>query len=93
MTGSGTAGQRGATLRSVSAGAAKAAGARDLSSFNILYATGINGATMDESAQDATLRTYVDTRSGISARRIKHFSGYTSSGRECDGGPDCIQIP
>jgi hypothetical protein len=71
----------------------KAAGARDLSSFNILYTSGINGATVDESAQDASLRTYVDTRSGISARRIKHFSGYTSSGRECDAGPDCIQIP
>jgi hypothetical protein len=71
----------------------EAVGARDLSSFNILYANSIGGATTDESAQDATLRTYVDTRSGVSARRIKHFSGYTSSGRECDSGSDCIQTP
>ena len=71
----------------------KASGARDLSSFNILYASRIGGLTTDESAQDATLRTYVDTRSGLSARRIKHFSGYTSSGRACDSGADCIETP
>jgi len=71
----------------------KAAGAHDLSSFNILYATRIGGLTTDESAQDATLRTYVDTRSGLSVRRIKHFSGYTSSGRACDSGADCIETP
>ena len=71
----------------------KATGARDLSSFNILYASSIGGATTDESLTDPTLRTYVDTHSGFSARRIKHFSGYTSSGRACDGGPDCIDVP
>jgi hypothetical protein len=71
----------------------KATNARDLSSFNILYASRIGGATTDESAQDASLRTYVDTHSGLSARRIKHFSGYTSSGRACDSGTDCIENP
>lgn len=70
-----------------------AAGARDLSAFNILYASSIGGATTDEAARDASLRTYVDTRSGLSARRIKHFSGYTSSGKACDSGPDCISTP
>jgi hypothetical protein len=69
----------------------KAAGARDLSSFNILYASSIGGSVTDESLQDPTLRTYVDIRSGLSARRIKHFSGYTSSGRACDTGSDCIE--
>jgi len=68
----------------------KAAGARDLAAFNILYASSIGGSLTDESLQDPTLRTYVDTRSGLSVRRIKHFSGYTSSGRACEGGPDCI---
>ena len=71
----------------------KAAGAHDLANFNILYASSIGGTTTDESLQDATLRTYVDTRSGLSARRIKHFSGYTSSGRACDSGSDCIENP
>jgi hypothetical protein len=70
-----------------------AAGAKNLSGFNILYASSIGGATMDEAAQDASLRTYVDTRAGLSARRIKHFSGYTSSGKECYTGPDCVETP
>ena len=34
----------------------------------------LGGATVDETPSDATLRTYVDTFSGISLRRIKHFS-------------------
>jgi len=71
----------------------KATGAHDVSSFNILYASSIGGTTLDESLQDPTLRTYVDTRSGLSVRRIKHFSGYTSSGRACEAGPDCIDTP
>jgi hypothetical protein len=61
----------------------------NLSSFNILYAASIGGAAVDETAQDESLRTYVDTRTGISMRRIKHFSGYTSSGGfACDPAVD-----
>lgn len=65
----------------------------DLSRFNILYAQSIGGVTVDDAATDPTLRTYVDTRTGVSVRRIKHFSGYTASaGRDCDnalsGCPD-----
>lgn len=57
----------------------------DLSRFNILYAHNIGGTTVDDAASDPTLRTYVDTRTGISLRRIKHFSGYTASaGRDCE---------
>jgi hypothetical protein len=68
----------------------EAAGATgDLSRFNILWAQAIGGATVDETPLDPTLRTYVDTWQGISMRRIKHFSGYTSgSGRSCESG-DC----
>jgi hypothetical protein len=51
----------------------------DLSRFNILYAESIGGPVVNDAAGDATLRTYVDARSGISYRRVKHFSGYTSS--------------
>jgi hypothetical protein len=60
-------------------------GARgDLSRFNILYAQSIGGITVDDAVSDPTLRTYVDTRTGVSMRRIKHFSGYTASaGRDC----------
>ncbi len=65
----------------------------DLSRFNILYAQSIGGVTVNDAASDPTLRTYVDTNTGISMRRIKHFSGYTASaGRDCDnalgGCPD-----
>jgi hypothetical protein len=57
----------------------------DLSRFNILYAQSIGGTTVDDAAGDSTLRTYVDTHTGISFRRIKHFSGYTASaGRDCE---------
>lgn len=51
----------------------------DLSRFNILYFSTLDGATTDEARLDTSMRTYVDTRSGVSARRIKHFSGYTTS--------------
>jgi hypothetical protein len=57
----------------------------DLSRYNILYAQSIGGTTVDDAAGDSTLRTYVDTHTGISFRRIKHFSGYTASaGRDCE---------
>jgi hypothetical protein len=67
-----------------------AIGSTNLSTFNILWAQSIRGATVDETPTDATLRTYVDSFSGISIRRIKHFSGFTSqSGRDCSGGEEC----
>jgi hypothetical protein len=57
----------------------------DLSGFNIYWANSIGGAAVDETPTDASLRTYVDTFSGISIRRIKHFSGYLSGdGKTCD---------
>jgi hypothetical protein len=64
----------------------------DLSRFNILYAPKPGATPVDETASDATLRTYVDTWSGVSIRRIKHFSAYEQgygmgSGRGCDS--DC----
>lgn len=62
-----------------------ASGAVDLSAFNILYASTLDAAPVDESLTDASLRTYVDSRSGVSLRRVKHFSGYTvSTGAKCD---------
>jgi len=48
----------------------------DLSRFNILYAPKLGARPVDETTIDATLRTYVDTWSGVSIRRIKHFSAY-----------------
>ncbi len=57
-----------------------AKGAEDISRFIILYSPIIGGASIDESAQDASLVTYVDQSSGMSMRRIKHWSGYNSWG-------------
>jgi hypothetical protein len=54
----------------------EARGARDLSQFNIMFAPTLGATPVNDAAQDATLRTYVDTWSGTSFRRIKHFSGY-----------------
>jgi hypothetical protein len=45
----------------------------DLEQFTIYYTPTLNGPMYDEAASDPTLRTYVDSRSGISMRRIKHF--------------------
>jgi hypothetical protein len=61
-----------------------AIGATNVSPFTIYYAPTLGGPLFDESASDATLRTYVNTATGISARRVKHFSGYTSWGANCD---------
>jgi hypothetical protein len=64
----------------------------DLSRFNILYAPTLGATRIDETADDSSLRTYVDTFSGISLRRLKHFSAYeeagygSGSGKTCDGG-------
>jgi hypothetical protein len=69
----------------------KAVGANtDLSRFNILWESSIGGATVDEAPLDPTLRTYVDTFSGISLRRIKHFTGYVlNEGRDCTAQTEC----
>jgi len=65
------------------------AGTTDLSKFNIYYAPTLDGALIDESLTDGSLRTYVDTRTGTSLRRVKHFSGYAvSEGRTCDASCD-----
>lgn len=52
------------------------AGTTDLEAFKIFYVATPGGALVDESIADPTLRTYVDTRTGTSLRRVKHFSGY-----------------
>ena len=61
----------------------------DLSRFNILWSNQIGGIAVDETPLDASMRTYVDTWSGISMRRIKHFSGYVvGSGRSCNSATE-----
>ena len=73
-----------------------AVGAMDLSRYSILFAPVMGATGIDEAPTDASLRTYVDTRGGITMRRIKHFTGYmTSSGRSCDPAiePDCYPVP
>jgi hypothetical protein len=70
----------------------------DLSRFTIYYAPTLDGPLYDETAADATLRTYVDSRTGVSARRIKHFSGYTVYGVACNPNalifdPNCTSSP
>jgi hypothetical protein len=63
----------------------EARGAQDLSQFNILFAQTLGANPVNDAAQDASLRTYVDTRVGISFRRIKHFSGYAVNvGAKCN---------
>lgn len=59
-------------------------GAKDLSRFTINYSLIIGDPGIDESLTDPSLRTYVDQNGATSLRRIKHFSGYTVSGRGCD---------
>jgi hypothetical protein len=65
----------------------------DLSRFNILYAPTLAATPVDETTSDSTLRTYVDTWSGISIRRIKHFSayeqGYGVGAGRCDSSSGC----
>lgn len=67
----------------------------DLSRFSILYAHSVGGVTEDDAVTDATMRTYVDTWSGVAIRRVKHFSGYTASaGFVCDPSvQDCGAPP
>lgn len=64
-------------------------GAKDLSKFSILWAPAVGANGVNDAAADATLRTYINTQSGVAMRRIKHFTGYlTSSGRACDPAVD-----
>jgi hypothetical protein len=69
--------------------APEAVGATDLSRFNILWASRLGGPTVDEAMEDPSLRTYVDTFSGISLRRIKHFSGYQLGAERNCGATEC----
>jgi hypothetical protein len=71
-----------------------ASGAGDLAQFNILWAKSIGGPVVDEALEDASMRTYVDGWSGVSLRRIKHFSGYVAgAGRSDDGSGGQQQAP
>jgi hypothetical protein len=54
----------------------EARGASDLAPFSVLFAPSLGASPVNDAAGDPTLRTYVDTWSGMSFRRIKHFSGY-----------------
>jgi hypothetical protein len=66
-----------------------ARGASDLSQFNILFAPTLGATPENDAALDPTLRTYVDSRLGLSFRRIKHFSGYVVlTGFSCDEKTD-----
>ena len=63
----------------------EARGAQDLAKFSILFAPTLGATPVNDAVEDPTLRTYVDSRTGISFRRIKHFSGYVvGSGYSCD---------
>jgi hypothetical protein len=57
--------------------APQARGTDDLSQFAILFSPSLGATPVNDAVNDATLRTYVDTRSGVSFRRIKHFTGYS----------------
>jgi hypothetical protein len=67
-----------------------ASASADVAPFTIKYAANIGDLGVDEGASDGSVRTYFD--GALLLRRIKHFSGYTSSGgRSCDPAtePDC----
>jgi hypothetical protein len=73
-----------------------AVGATDLSKFGIFYAPALGARAVNDSPNDPTSRTYVDTYRGVTIRRIKHFSGWwNSSGRACDPAvdADCTEGP
>lgn len=60
-------------------------GVTELSKFSILWAPAIGANGVNDAANDSTMRTFIDTKSGVSMRHIKHFTGYyTSTGRSCD---------
>ena len=71
-------------------------GATDLSKYSILWAPALGANGVNDTNGDGTLRTYIDTKSGVAMRRIKHFTGFvTSSGRSCDPlvETDCYPDP
>lgn len=55
----------------------QARAAQDLSPFTILFTPALGATPVNDAVGDPTLRTYVDTWSGVSFRRIKHFTGYS----------------
>ncbi|MBC7673153.1 MAG: hypothetical protein H7247_12095 [Polaromonas sp.] len=60
-------------------------GVTDISKYSILWAPAVGANGVNDAAGDPSVRTFVDTKSGVSMRHIKHFTGYlTSSGRSCD---------
>ena len=70
--------------------------ASDLSKFAIHWAPAIGASAVNEAAADPSLRTYVDTKTGVAMRRIKHYSGYqTSMGVSCNPlvEADCYPVP
>lgn len=73
--------------------APEAAGSGDLSRFTILWAKSIGGPVVDEAKEDPSMRTYVDSWSGLSLRRIKHFSGYTIGSGRSDEEEDTPPAP
>ena len=61
-------------------------------SLNILWSPAIGVPGIDESLEDATLRTYVSPWSGYAYRRIKHFSGYNVTSGRAPGVDDATEI-
>ena len=56
---------------------------------SILFAPALDAPPVNDALSDPTLRTYVDKQSGVSFRRIKHFSGYIiSTGDRCTDPSD-----
>lgn len=71
----------------------EARGAADLSPFAILFSPSLGATPVNDALADPTLRTYVDTRSGISYRRIKHFTGYSVGAGFTDASSDSTVSP
>lgn len=70
-------------------------GATDISKYPILWTPALGANGVNDAVINPTLKTYVDTKSGISMRRMEHFTGYlTSSGRSCDPAveTDCYPV-
>jgi hypothetical protein len=67
-----------------------------LNNLPFYFVSGLAGQATKDWADDKTLLTHVDLRSGLVWRRIKHFSGYlVATGEACDpspDNPDCIDV-
>ena len=61
-------------------------------SLNILWSPAIGVPGIDESLEDASLRTYVSPWTGYAYRRIKHFSGYNVTSGRVGGLDDAREI-